>query len=383
MRMAAVVAAVLVAVGVAGGGGFTSVPTKRYLLALHSCEQTAAFSCNDPRAHRIQLAESDDGVSWAVVAGWQSFTGSVPDAIRRGDTLYLYWPAKVAKLDLRSGTLSAPVTAQIDGLPVGLVDPSPVQDAEGRIVLFGLPGVAGQDPAMCARGESACTKQIVSATEVPGSDGTRFTLDPGARITVALTPGVQGGLFILADPDVFWDGSRYVLYVSHGPSVGVHTSSELKGTYVPALPGHGSLLVDRLGGVPSGYLDPATGRLWTYVHTNVGAVTVIRRAVHDGLRPLTESDFQTVLTATAIGLPQDASVASPGFVVNEPGRPLVTAPPAASKPTATAKATATPTPAAKATTAKQTAKQTTAKKPATKKTPTKKTTATKPATKKA
>jgi hypothetical protein len=217
------------------------------------------------------------------------------------------------------------------------VDPSLFVDDQGRLVLFYLPGILGQDPAGCAPGETACVKHFHSAVEVEGSNGTAFVAQPGDRVEVPIN--VPGSA---SDPDIFYDGTRYVLYISRGPSVEVYTGSTLHGSYtlLTSLPDG---YLTRAGGVPAGHFDPATASYWTYVHTGEG---VIRRAVHASLdTPLNDGDFTTVLSGSSIGLGASYRVESPGFAVNTAGT-IVTP---TSTPTATATATATPTPAPTAT----------------------------------
>lgn len=66
----------------------------KYLMAFHACD-TAADNCRDPRNHRVYLAQSDDGTQWSIVPGWTPHGGSVPDVIRRGETLYIYPPGNL------------------------------------------------------------------------------------------------------------------------------------------------------------------------------------------------------------------------------------------------------------------------------------------------
>jgi len=66
--------------------------TAPYLMAFHACDTSAGIDCNMPMNHKVYLAQSEDGVNWSLVPGWQPFQGSVPDVIRRGDTLYIYTP---------------------------------------------------------------------------------------------------------------------------------------------------------------------------------------------------------------------------------------------------------------------------------------------------
>lgn len=62
--------------------------TGKYLMAFHACDAAAA-ECRDPRNHQVYLAQSDDGAQWSLVPGWKPYPGSVPDVIRRGESLGL------------------------------------------------------------------------------------------------------------------------------------------------------------------------------------------------------------------------------------------------------------------------------------------------------
>jgi len=147
---------------------------------------------------------------------------------------------------------------------------------------------------------------------VAGSDGTQFVVEPGDRVQLTTDDASTA-----TDPDIFYDGSRYVLYISRGLNIQVFTSSTLHGSYTPVaqLPNNGYLT--SAGGVGSGYFDPATGRYWTYVHDSQGNIL---RAVHASLDTyLTSGDFTPVLSGSNIGLGASYHVESPGFAVNAAG----------------------------------------------------------------
>ncbi len=287
-----------------------SAVTGQYLMAFHACD-TALTNCGDPRIHMVYLAESNDGAAWTLLPGWVPFPGSVPDVIRRGSTLYVFTAGgTLVRYRLDTNTIEPPVTVSLPGLEAGFVDPSLILDEGGRLVLFFLHGRLGGDPAGCPPGQSSCLNHFGSATEVAGSDGTRFTLDPGDR--ASLTLSASGGLRSASDPDIFFDGTQYVLYISQGPSISVWVSPELRGAYRKI-----SDLAQGTGGIPSGHFDPVSQRYWTYGHVVRGGVAVIRRAVHAGLSTLlNESDWETIITGPAIGLTATTNVESPGFAVN-------------------------------------------------------------------
>lgn len=277
-----------------------SAPTQPYLMSFHTCAAGAA-DCNNPANHVVQLAQSTDGASWSLVGGWQSYKGSVPDVFRRGNTLYVISTSGLTKVDMATGATTTSTVTLSEGT---FVDPSLAQLPDGRLILFFLPGIPGQDPAQCAVGESSCVRQIRSAVEVAGSDGTRFTVDAGARVSETITSGA------FSDPDIFFNGTEWVLYVSRGPSVHAYTSSSLQGSFV-----FRAVVSNSLGGVPAG-LQLGGGTIATYVHTSVGGSTEIRRATSaTGTTPI--SSFQTALTGQSIGLGTHAE--SPGLAVNTAG----------------------------------------------------------------
>jgi hypothetical protein len=280
-------------------------------MALHACDRSVT-NCSDPLNHSVYLVESDDGAAWRVVPGWKPYSGSVPDVIRRGNTLYVFSAGQnpLVRYRLDTGVIGPPAAVSLPGLEVGFADPSLILDGQDRLVLFFLPGKKGGDPAGCAPGQPTCLQRFASATEIPGSDGTRFQLDDGDRATVSL--GGPGEPVSASDPDIFYDGNRYVLYLSHGPSISVWTSPDLRGTFRKQAD-----LSAGTGGVPSGYFDPASQRYWTYAHTARSGVAVIRRAVHSSLsRLLNESDWKTVIAGPSLGLSPTTNVESPGFAVS-------------------------------------------------------------------
>jgi hypothetical protein len=300
-------------IAIAAAVGNPSQITGAYLMAFHACD-SAVTNCRDPRYHQVYLAQSNDGTTWNLISNWQPFPGSVPDVIRRGDTLYIYTARnEVARYHLEANTLEAPVKVSIAGVPTGFVDPSLIRDDQGRLVLFFLYGQPGSDPAGCLPGQTICTKRFGSATEVVGSDGTQFTLDDGDRAIVTLS--ASGPLRSASDPDIFFDGTQHVLYLSHGPSISVWTSPDLRGAYKKI-----GDLSQGTGGVPAGHFDPASKQYWTYSHIQKSGVAVIRRAVHkDFSRSLAENDWETVFTGASVGLSPTTYVESPGFTVNTTG----------------------------------------------------------------
>ena len=303
-----------------------TVPTQAYVMAFHTCA-AGATDCNNPANHIVQLAQSGDGLNWSLVGGWQSYRGSVPDAFRRGNTLYVFSTSGLLKVNMTTGETSTTSVSLNEG---SFVDPSIAQLPDGRLILFYLPGIMGQDPAGCAPGEASCIRQIKSAVEVAGSDGSRFVVDSTPRVSETITSGS------FSDPDIFFNGSEWVLYVSRGPSVHAYVSSSIQGTYT-----FRAIVSNNLGGVPSG-LQMSDGTIATYVHFNVGGGTEIRRATSStGAAAI--SSFQTSLTAQSLSLGTHAE--SPGVAANTAGIScascVATAVTTTTSPTATAPASKT------------------------------------------
>lgn len=275
-------------------------PTQPYLMSFHTCA-AGATDCNSPSNHVVQLAQSSDGASWSLVSGWQSYKGSVPDVFRRGNTLYVISTSGLTKVDLTTGATTSTSVSLSEG---SYVDPSLAQLPDGRLILFFLPGVPGQDPAGCAPGEASCVRQIRSAVEVAGSDGTQFTVESGARVSETITAGS------FSDPDIFFNGSEWVLYVSRGPSVHAYTSTSLQGSYV-----FKGIVSNNLGGVPAG-LRLNDGSIATFVHTSIAGSTEIRRAT-SATGTSSIGSFTTTLTGQSLGLGTHAE--SPGLALNTSG----------------------------------------------------------------
>ncbi|MBI3680414.1 MAG: hypothetical protein HY235_08455 [Acidobacteria bacterium] len=276
--------------------------TARYLMAFHTCEGQA---CRDPQNHTVRLAESEDAVEWKPFAG--GFRGSVPDVIVRGATLYVFTPGRVTRYRHfgQRWEEAAPVAVRdAEGRVTPFVDPSPVLDDHGRLALFYLVGntdPAAGDPAGCR--SYPCTKYFGSAVEVAGSDGREFVQMPGWRAEVVLQRGT------IADPDIFFDGSRWVLYLSAGANTWAYVGDTLHGAYRPAL-GLPDGVLTTAGGVPSGHFEEETGRYWTFLHSLRQGVSVIFRAEHERLEPVPPSAFRPVIEMGA------TSVESPGFARN-------------------------------------------------------------------
>jgi hypothetical protein len=295
------------------GAQSSDLVTGTYLLSFHTCDSAAHDCPSTPSAHEVNLAESDDGANWTLVEAFEPYLGSVPDVVRRGDTLYIYTPGSVVTFDVGTGEQSATQQVTIAGTGPGFVDPSAILDDDGNIVLFFLYCSEDGTPTHCFGGTGTPDFHIGSATEVPGSDGTEFELN-GNRVDLPNGGGT--------DPDIYFDGTQYVLYISSGTNTTVYFSDSLHGTYSRSTQLTDGKLSNGQGGVPAGYYDPLTYMYWTYAHISSGGAgaSVIRRAVHaDFASDLSSGEWTTVLDAADLGLASTFSVESPGFALNVAG----------------------------------------------------------------
>ncbi|MDE1824470.1 MAG: hypothetical protein KGH74_04195 [Candidatus Micrarchaeota archaeon] len=288
--------------------------TGKYLMTFLACTGSA---CTNPQNHKTYLAQSDDGSNWTLVHGFRPYTGSVPDLVRRGGTLYIYNPGTVTAYNISTGAESSQQNVALryaNGTSTIFVDPSPILSQNGSIVLFYLPGIIGQDPASCPTGQSSCTKSIMSATEVKGSNGTSFVADSGARVKIPL--GAPGSSPTVSDPAIFQDPLGYVLYVSSGQSVLAYSSRQLQGNYT-AISGlqDASLVQQGTGGVPSGYYSQEGQQYWTYVsYTSPGVTGVIKLAKTSSIdSQIPSSAFATVVSGC------DFPTLGCGYSVESPG----------------------------------------------------------------
>jgi hypothetical protein len=286
-----------------GHGGFTVVPpTTPLLMAFHTC----VSDCSTPRNHMIRLAQSADGSSWTEVAGWQPYSGSVPDVFRRGDTVFVVGTG-MSKIDLRSGRVTAHriSTKRADGsnaLPRDVSFAGQLDD--GRLVIVYVPPMSEVSP-------SASQYRVHLAVEKAGSDGTSFEWSADALTVDRAALQVAGEP---TDPDIFWNGSSWVLYVSVGSNVLAFTSPTLLGPYSTATQ---SVVSRDQGGVPSGILAP-DGSVMSFVNFGgFGSTTVsIRRAVSaNGIAGV--GAFAEVLNPVPLGA---STAESPGVSLNVQGK---------------------------------------------------------------
>ncbi|MDD2798643.1 MAG: T9SS type A sorting domain-containing protein [Bacteroidales bacterium] len=284
--------------------------TKKYIMSFHTC----GAGCTSFNDHKVNLAESDDGATWTMVPNFTPYKGSVPDLTIRGNKLYIYTPNSVKRYDNATSTWDATtspvfITDSIGG-HVNFVDPSPFVDSSGRIVLVYLNSTGiqmGQDPAGCTT--FPCTKYFDSAVEVDGSDGTQFVQSSGHRVIYPLSSGSA------SDPDIYFDGTKYVLYVSKGNNTLAFQGNSLSSGFT-AMPNLNSGILTNQGGIPCGYFDPITNKYWTFIHANVSGNTVIRRGIHSDFSTQVSS-FTTVISGTIIGQAASVTTESPGFCTND------------------------------------------------------------------
>jgi hypothetical protein len=289
----------------------------KFLLTFTACDSTAtgSLACTDPRNHKTYLAQSDDGAVWTVPTGYVPYSGSVPDAIRKGNVLYFYNPGKVHRYHIDTGVWDEGVDVQIQtstGTNEAFVDPSVILDENGKIVLFYLVRQDATNQSGCPDGVSSCTKYFHSATEVDGGNGAVFTLDEGSRAEIVVTTGEHA-----SDPDIFRGPSGFILLLSRGNSVQAMSCSTLKGTYANIAGLTDGMLITNLGGVPAGHYDSATGQFWIYSHITKNNIQVIRRAVRPSLdTPISESELTTILAGSNIeGLGSTYDIGSPGITL--------------------------------------------------------------------
>ncbi len=272
-------------------------PTQKYVMAVHGCV-TGASDCTNPQNHEVFLTQSDDATTWSLVRGWDSFVGSVPDVVRRSGKLYIVSNG-LATLDLSTGTTSHSnfVVLNESGANSRARDVAfGPKLADGTLTVVYVPSM--QDA------ESLTDKPVYYAEEVAGSDGTCFQY----KTTLATTSGQS---FIdITDPDLFYDGTQYVLYTSFGANVHSYTSATLDGEYTYA-----RQISSGSGGVPTAILLE-NGSVMTFVNREISGpntaygVFAGAHAVNTAPSP---SSLVQVLSGTTLGT---QSAESPGIALN-------------------------------------------------------------------
>jgi len=287
-------------------------PDTPYLMSFHTCD-TDDGPCGDPSIHEVHLAGSHDGFSWTVVDWVEPFNGSVPDVFVRDGVLYLYDVVTLRTYDLATRELIARNNLEILGdEPIFQADPSLILDDEGRLVVFFLEGLEGQDPASCPDEQPPCTKRILSATEVVGAGGHQFTLDDGARVEILVEDNTASRV---SDPDILADPDGFKMLISRGQNVQVYESTELRGAFAPA---SDKELNAGSGGVPAAIWVPEDQQYWLYLTSDRGGeLSEITFAAVDSL---TEKLDDSALVAIELGpeaLQGVVQVASPGVWATE------------------------------------------------------------------
>ena len=175
-----------------------------------------------------------------------------------------------------------------------------------------IAAILGQDPAQCPTGQTSCTKSMMSATEVKGSNGGAFVVDPGVRVSIQISSPETA-----SDPAIFATPSGYALLVSQGQSTLAFSSSKLQGNYT-AIQGlsSGLLAQQGTGGVPSGFYNPSSSQYFIYVTSgsNPSSPDVIKLATVSNLNStISSSAFSTILSGCNIpSLGCNYTVESPG-----------------------------------------------------------------------
>lgn len=287
-----------------GHSGFTvTPPTGQYLMSFHTC---VADCDGKPDNHSIRLAESSDGVSWTQLAGWQAYRGSVPDLFRRGDTVYMTG-AGISKIDVKTGkvtahSFSATKANGTDAMPRDICFIGQMED--GRLIIAYVPPMS----------ETANVSQfkVSYAIEKVGSDGTAYIYG-GDLITIE-----KSALPVMGeptDPDVFFNGSQWVLYVSLGANVVSYTSASMTGPFINASQ---VLVANNAGGVPAGLRLADGSGVMTFVNTTpMNGATTVRRAIStSGISAIATSAFTSVVSGSTYA---SLSAESPGLASNNQG----------------------------------------------------------------
>ena len=287
----------------AAHAGFTVTSTgDPYLMAFHTC--ALGTECTNPSNHLIRLGSSPDGRTWAQLPGWQPYSGSVPDVFRRGNTAYVIG-AGLSRVDMTTGNVTAS-SFNVKNAQGGDAMPRDASFAgqlpDGRFVLVYVPSMQAIDP-------NSPTRTILLATEDKGSDGANFTY-AGDAITIPIASLPVAG--DPTDPDIYWDGTRWVLLVSLGGNAVAYTSSNLLGPYDPSTM---TVVSRNSGGVPSAVLSTDNATVFTYVNTGERDKVSINLGASVA-PPSLISSWSVVIPASQFGT---ASAESPGVSLNTAG----------------------------------------------------------------
>lgn len=275
-------------------------PSAAYVMAFHTCSS----NCENPTGHTVRLAQSQDGAVWSDVPGWKPLSGSVPDAIRRGNTFYVIG-AGLTRIDMTTGSATADRLAvkKTNGSNALARDVSFAgQMPDGRFVIAYVP------PMQDVVGTTSIPVQI--AVEDKGSDGANYTFYATAISIESTSLPVIGQP---TDPDIFFNGNQWVLYVSVGSNVVSFTGSSVTGPYDA---GSATVISNQAGGVPAGVQSDSG--VMTFVNSGSSRENlVIQRAVSaTGTAAIPAAAFSTVLTGAAYGA---STAESPGIARNTTG----------------------------------------------------------------
>ena len=283
--------------------GFSVTPTSDpYLMAFHTCALGA--DCTNPSNHLVRLGSSPDGRSWTQLPGWQPYAGSVPDVFRRGNTAYVIG-AGLSRVNMTTGQVTAS-RFSVKNAQGGNAMPRDASFAgqlpDGRLVLVYVPSMQAIDP-------NSPTRTILLATEDKDSDGASFSYAGDAIVLNTASLPVRGDA---TDPDIYWDGSRWVLLVSLGGNAIAYTSANLLGPYEAST----LTMVSRdSGGVPSAVLSTDNSTVFTYVNAGERDNVSIRLGTSVA-PPSLISSWSVVIPASQFGT---ASAESPGVSLNSVG----------------------------------------------------------------
>ena len=133
-------------------------------------------------------------------------------------------------------------------------------------------------------------------------------MNPVAQVSVTIDQSCRGGDCFFSDPDIFFNGKTWVLYISRGRSTDAFISEDINGLF-----DYASRVSDNSGGVPAGIWDPERSTVLTYV-SNGQKGTILTAESVDGLSPL--RSFTEAFSGAALPFKSDL-VGSPGIAINE------------------------------------------------------------------
>lgn len=293
----------------------------RYLMAFFACE---GATCETPgvAVHYTWVAASNDGWTWEMPEGYTPFEGSVPDLVRRDDTLYVYAATTtLRRYHYDTGEWEEPITPVVygeDGEPHRWADPAPLLGDDGLIHMFFF-DTTGEipDPAECHEELAPCIKHFGSAIEIPGSDGAEFQMQPGYRAEVPLEVGQR-----CADPDVFRTAEGdWVMTILYQEQTLGYRSDTLHGTYTPIPTLTDGFITDPYFNLMSSLWDEREGHYTSFATCPrfIDGVVYIDIARADHARvDETITGFEPSLgPGDPPELPEGWWAVSPGFILNE------------------------------------------------------------------